>query len=225
MIEVISAVVGVVVAVGALVVSYLAHRHQVTRAAVAGQSEAERTARQAETERRSVLVQASHIQARVVWRPSLLADGEQIAELRVANQSSQPVTQLRAEIAGAPVLEASGLLAASQVRTFVVSRDAVDSADEALNVYFTDVAGLHWHRTANGLLRQGTLEESGEWSWGPFETPLVFTQRVYQAGRDLPLPPPPPLPSSAPIRASYLPFLLPAILLIVAGWLIVRWLA
>ncbi|MEU4064440.1 hypothetical protein AB0F25_18830 [Streptomyces wedmorensis] len=222
MIEIISAVGGVAVAIGALVVSYLAHRHQVARATATGQAEAEQAARQAEAERRSVLNQASHIQARVAWRRSSLSDEERIAELRLFNHSSQPVTQLRAEIAGTPVPEASGSLAASQVRRFIVSRDAVDSADEALDVYFTDVAGLRWHRTARGLLRQGTLEESGEWSWGPYEAPLVFTQRVYQAGRNLDVQI---SPSAGRLyRRSRIPFLLPAILLVVAGWLILRWL-
>ncbi|MFJ1804434.1 hypothetical protein [Streptomyces sp. NPDC088180] len=221
MIEVISAVGGVVVAVGALVVSYLAHRHQVTRAELARQAETEQTARQAETERRSVLVQASHIQAEVTWRPSALASGVRVAELKVANDSSQPVTQLRVEIAGTQVPEASGRLAASRVRTFLVSRDAADSADEALDVYFTDVAGLRWHLTASGLLRQGTLEESGEWSWGPCETPLVFTQRAEEEDHLGWAPAPAP-------RRSILPsaiILLSSIVLIAAGWLIVRWLA
>ncbi|MGC0334741.1 hypothetical protein RKD23_007731 [Streptomyces sp. SAI-170] len=43
-IEAVSAIGGVVVAIGALVVSHLAHRHQVARAAVTGQTEAEQAA-------------------------------------------------------------------------------------------------------------------------------------------------------------------------------------
>jgi hypothetical protein len=185
----IGVVVSALVSVGALAVSFIAHRHQVDRARVLDTKEhrlelAERllAERQARDDRRAELAQASMIDARVVWTPSSLVDGLLAAELKITNRSNQPVSALSAWVGASSIDDVSGGLAAASSRTFQIPlvlealapTDAErDFVNGAYSVAFTDAAGIHWHRDNSGGLRQGSRLDSGEWSWGRREGPPV----------------------------------------------------
>lgn len=197
MVDTISTAVSVLVAVGALAVSLLAHRHQVGRARVLDARErrleaAERSLaqRQEAADRQAVLSQASMIDFYVVWTPSVLVAGVTTPGLRIANLSSQPVSALSATIADEPVADVSGVLAAAGVRTFrlPIAAAAVDTSPGDLNVAFTDVAGNRWCRDGSGGLRQGSRTDTGTWTWGAREAPTVVQATLPPAPSGLPAP-------------------------------------
>jgi hypothetical protein len=187
----IGVVVSALVSVGALAVSFIAHRHQVDRARVLDNKERRLEAterllaqRQALADRQAQLAQASMIDARVVWTPSSLVDGLTAPELKITNQSSQPVSALSAWISNASIDDVSGGLAAASSRTFpllpVLRALGMPDIDPRhfirfciVAVAFTDAAGIHWRRDDSGGLQQGFRLASGEWSWGRREGPPV----------------------------------------------------
>lgn len=185
MITNIGVVVSALVSVGALAVSFIAHRHQVDRARVLDAKErrleaAERllAQRQAFADRQAVLAQASMIDVRIVWTPSSLVDGLTTPELKITNRSSQPVSALSAWVANVSINDVSGKLAAASSRTFplrpaLAAQTMAAIATDDLNVAFTDAAGIHWLRDGSGGLHEGSRLDSGGWSWGPREGPPV----------------------------------------------------
>lgn len=228
MIDTISTAVSALVAVGALAVSFLAHRHQVGRARVLDARERRLEAaeellarRQEDADRQAVLAQASMIDVHVMWTPSTLVDGVDTPELRITNLSSQPVSALSAAIADQPVADVSGVLAAASVRTFrlpVAPAAALDTSPGDLSVAFTDAAGNRWRRDGGGGLRQGSRTDTGAWTWGAREAPTVVRAASSGSPPGSPFGLPP-----FPRRARALAYLLPAavlVLLAVAVWVV-----
>ncbi|MFJ7200977.1 MULTISPECIES: hypothetical protein [unclassified Streptomyces] len=183
MIDSISTVISTLVALGALAVSFIVHRHQVRRAHVLDARERRLEAaeqrmadRQAAADRGAVLAQASMIDIRIVWAASRLVDGLTTPELKLTNVSNQPVLDLRARIADAPVDSVTGGITSAGSRSFPLTRAmAMDATVEPreLNVDFTDAAGIRWRRDGSGGIREGTQLDTGEWTWAARESPAV----------------------------------------------------
>jgi hypothetical protein len=177
MVDTLIAVAGALVALGALTVSYLAHRHQVRRAAALDARERWVDAREREAAEREVLVQASLIGVRVITQPSPLHDGWVRRGLYVVNMSNQPVGNLSAEYRGEAVERVSGTLGAGEERSFPLPPSA-DGARPAtalgrLTIDFTDAAAIRWRRDDGGGLRRGARSPAGEWEWGERQDPVV----------------------------------------------------
>ncbi|MGW6950996.1 hypothetical protein [Streptomyces xanthophaeus] len=107
MIATVVAIVGAVVTIGSLVISYLAHRHQVRRARVLDQREARLQAQEERLEsraravdRRNDLTQASMIETNITVVPSGIHEGSATPHLKIANPSNQPILDLRVTYAG-----------------------------------------------------------------------------------------------------------------------------
>lgn len=199
MVEIAVTVVSTAVAVGALVVSYLTHRHQVRRARAIDVQErqvAEQArlmeGRERAAERRGALVQASMLDVRVTAVPSQLDPRWAVRTLQLGNGSSQPLSDLAATFEGAPLPEVSGVLAAGSRRTFALPQTGWDgSAPAELPVVeFSDAAGLRWRREPHGALRQG-LRTVTEWRWGLVEAPEITQAVVFGQQPGGPLQPAP----------------------------------
>jgi len=202
----IGVIVSALVSVGALTVSFIAHRHQVDRARVLDLKErrleaSERllTQRQALADRQTVLAQASMIDVRVVGNPSILVDGLTTSVLKITNRSSQPVSALSAWMTAAmtndvPINDVPEGLAAASSRSFPLPLPSyLQSLPTAeitrlfvFRVAFTDAAGIHWLRDDSGGLHEGSRLDSGGWWWGPREGPPVVEAMPPSATRPAP---------------------------------------
>ncbi|MFK0259267.1 hypothetical protein [Streptomyces sp. NPDC090445] len=201
MIETIGAVTGVVVSIGSLALAVFGFRHQIVRARLldAREQRLEAAERQLEqrrvaAERQAVLTQASMVDVRLVWTPSRLNEGVKLPELKITNDSTQPILDLAARLGDEPIAGIAGGVAAGDSRSFPVTSAAAvgfaaGSAD--MSVIFTDAAGMRWRRDPGGGLREGRRLADGSWAWASRESPSV------ERAMERPSPSmPPPLPAS-----------------------------
>lgn len=138
------------VALGALVVSALAHRHQVARGVALDVRERALEAREKEAERRERRMQASMIEIRASSTGSPLHNGWVTHRLEVLNPSNQPITNLSATFNGEAVADVSGSLNSGSTRAFSLpppeSGVPAYMVLQCVTVIFTDAAGTRWRR-------------------------------------------------------------------------------
>lgn len=138
------------VALGALVVSFLAHRHQVARGVALDARERALEAREKEADRRERRMQASMIEIRHSSTGSPLHDGWVTHRLDILNPSNQPVTDLSATCYGETVADVSGSLNSGSTRSFPLPPPESDVPAymvlQYVTVFFTDAAGMRWRR-------------------------------------------------------------------------------
>lgn len=196
------------VALGALVVSFLAHHHQVARAAALDVREGHVEARERELERRERRIQASMIEVRVNASRSSLHDGWVTPRVEIVNPSNQPIGDLAAECRGAVVSGVSGSVASGAARSFSLPPSENGAQPELLlhqfTLIFTDAAGTRWRRDGKGGLRRGVLGPDDELEWTDREEPVITQSRAHGY-----LPPPSPYPQQPAPTAPGPPLRLP----------------
>lgn len=165
------------VALGALVVSALAHRHQVARSVALDVRERAVEAREKEAERRERRMQASMIEIRATSTGSPLHDGWVTQRLEILNPSNQPITDLSATFNGEAVADVSGSLNSGSARAFSLppsgSGVPAHTVLQYVTVFFTDAAGMRWRRDGTRGLWRGVLMPDGEWRWTDREDPVI----------------------------------------------------
>ncbi|RSS58351.1 hypothetical protein, partial [Streptomyces sp. WAC06614] len=201
MIETVIAVVGAVVTVGSLVISYLAHRHQVQRARVLDQREARLQAREERMEararaadRRQDMTQASMIETSVTIVPSGIHEGLATPHLKITNPTNQAIADLSITYDDRRITDAPRGLGPGARRLVPLPVTTTPGDDPArflvrLVVDFTDAAGTRWRKERGMGLRQGATGRDGEQLWLRSEAPIVGPVAV---------PDSPPPPMSAP---------------------------
>ncbi|MGW7030440.1 hypothetical protein ACWGFX_25175 [Streptomyces xanthophaeus] len=185
MIATVVAIVGAVVTIGSLVISYLAHRHQVQRARVLDQREARLQAQEERLEsraravdRRNDLTQASMIETNITVVPSGIHEGSATPHLKIANPSNQPILDLRITYAGHHLTDAPRGLGPGDRRSIPLPVTTTPSEDPTgfllqLVIDFTDASGTRWRREGGIGLQQAASSVSGEQLWLPREPPVV----------------------------------------------------
>ncbi|MEU7731198.1 hypothetical protein AB0B78_39265 [Streptomyces sp. NPDC040724] len=232
MIATVVAVVGAVVTIGSLVISYLAHRHQVQRAVVLDQREARLQAQEERLEararvadRRNDLTQASMIETNITVVPSGIHEGSATPHLEITNPSNQAILDLRITYAGHHITDAPKGLGPGDRRSIplpvtTTPRDDPTSFLLQLVIDFTDASGNRWRKEGGVGLQQGADGRNGEQLWLPREPPivgLITSPPSYTA-------PPAPAPA-APRRRSKAPLLATVVLLLAVLAITVWWLA
>ncbi|MEU7484840.1 hypothetical protein [Streptomyces sp. NPDC042319] len=178
------AIVGAVIALGALLVSYRAHRHQVRRAEQLDGREREVEARERRAEERAkaaerqeTLAQAAMVHLSVAPVASSLHPDWITPQVTVANLSSQPIRELLVCIAEIPVSDECGDVSSGQTRRIslpsTASRSTLGMLQLAVRIEFTDAAGLRWRKHSDGGLQEGQPAADGDWTWGARESPPV----------------------------------------------------
>ncbi|ORT53692.1 hypothetical protein [Streptomyces sp. CB03238] len=165
------------VALGALIVSFLAHRHQVARGVALDVRERALEAREKEAERRERRMQASMIEIRHSSNGSPLHEGWVTHRLEILNPSNQPITDLSATYNGEAVADVSGSLNSGSTRVFPLpppeSGIPAYMVLQYVTVFFTDAAGMRWRRDGAGGLWRGVLMPDSEWRWTDREEPVI----------------------------------------------------
>jgi hypothetical protein len=184
-IETLIAVFSSLVALGALVVSFMAHRHQVVRAAALDDRERRVDARERALQRREQRVHASMIEVRMSTSPSSLHDGWVTPRLEIVNPSNQPISGLSASFRGEELDSVFGMVAPGEVRHFTLpSLDTADDADltlQRITLSFTDAAGIRWRRSGGGRLQRGVRRAASETAvrWEvDLEDPVITESRA-----------------------------------------------
>ncbi|CAM5616385.1 hypothetical protein [Streptomyces avidinii] len=238
MIATVVAIVGAVVTVASLLISYLAHRHQVQRAAVLDQREARLQAQEERLEtraravdRRNDLAQASMIETNITVVPSGIHEGSATPHLKIANPSNQPVLDLRITYAGQHITGAPRGLGPGDQRSIPLPVTTTRGEDPTgfllqLVIDFTDASGTRWRKEGGIGLQQAASSPNGEQRWLPREPPVVGPVTMPSARRaDGPPPWAPASPAPAPgpparrrRRATLLAALLLLAVLAIAIW-------
>ncbi|MFI8952645.1 hypothetical protein ACIGO6_40025 [Streptomyces sp. NPDC053750] len=187
MIDTLIAAFSSIVALGALVVSFIAHRHQVVRAAALDLREERVEAREQTLERREQRIQASMIEIRVTSSQSSLHDGWVTPRLEIVNPSNQPITALNASDRGEAVGGVSGSVSSGTTRSFPLLPSESGVLPHQVTITFTDAAGTRWRRDGGGGLQRGVRTANGGWDWRDREEPVITESR---ANDYLPAPPP-----------------------------------
>jgi hypothetical protein len=195
--EILIATFGSLVALGALVVSFMAHRHQVARAAALDVRERRIDARERALEQRERRIQASMIEVRMSVSPSSLHDGWVTPRLEIVNPSNQPIKINFVEYRGEALADGFGTLGSGAVRS--ISLPPLENGDHAdmmlqdITIALRDAAGASWRRDGGGGLRRGYRRPNGVWVWSDREDPVIAESRSndYPAPpREAPTPPP-----------------------------------
>lgn len=205
-VEILIAAFSSLVALGAVVVSYMAHRHQVARAAALDAREERIEARERALEKQEQRIQASMIEVRTSAHRSSLHDGWVTPRLEIVNPSNQPIWDLTATYRDEALADVFGAVAPGAARSFPLpaSEDGAhaDLMLHRVTLFFTDAAGTRWSRDGGGGLRRGILRANEEWEWMPREDPVITESRAIQAPQDPPGSKFAPQPSPPP-AASY----------------------
>ncbi|MFG2359929.1 hypothetical protein [Streptomyces sp. NPDC048521] len=203
MVEILMAAFGSLVALGALVVSFMAHRHQVARAAALDVREGRIEARERALDQREQRIQASMIEVHASTSRSSLHDGWVTPRLTIVNPSNQPVRGLTASYRGEAVPDVFGSLGPGTARSFPLPPSGngaeADLVLHQITLTFTDAAGNRWLRDGGGGLRRGVRTAEGEWEWMDREDPVITESR---ANDYRPAPQPPPDHRPAPSHRS-----------------------
>ncbi|MGW7033436.1 hypothetical protein ACWGFX_40485 [Streptomyces xanthophaeus] len=185
MIATVVAIVGAVVTICSLVISYLAHRHQVQRAAVLDQREARLQAQEERLEsraravdRRNDLTQASMIETNITVVRSGIHEGSATPHLKIANPSNQPILDLRITYGGHHITDAPRGLGPGGQHSIPLPVTTTPSEDPTgflpqLVIDFTDASGTRWRKEGGVGLQQATSSLNGEQLWLPRESPVV----------------------------------------------------
>ncbi|MFI8391831.1 hypothetical protein [Streptomyces sp. NPDC085540] len=239
MIATVVAIVGAVVTVGSLLISYLAHRHQVQRAAVLDQREARLQAQEERLEtraravdRRNDLAQASMIETNITVVPSGIHEGSATPHLKIANPSNQPIVDLRITYAGQHLTDAPRGVGPGDQRSIPLPVTTTRGEDPTgfllqLVIDFTDASGTRWRKEGGIGLQQAASSPNGEQRWLPREPPVVGPVTMPSARAEWP--PPPYAPAGSAPAPSYPPARyrrkasLPAVLLLLAVLAIIIW--
>lgn len=199
MVETLIAAFSSLVALGALVVSFMAHRHQVARAAALDVREGRIEARERALEQREQRIQASMIEVHASASRSSLHDGWVTPRLTIVNPSNQPIRDLTASYRGEAVPDVVGSVGPGTTRSFPLPPSGngarTDLVLPQVTLHFTDAAGTRWRRDGSGGLHRGIRRANGEWEWMDREDPVITESRA----NDYLSPPP-----SAPARSPYL---------------------
>jgi hypothetical protein len=189
-IETLIAAFGSLVALGALVVSFMAHPHQVARAAALDVREGRIEAREVALEQREQRVQASMIEVHVRASRSALHDGWVTPRLTIVNPSNQPVTDLAASYLGETLPDVCGPVGPGTTRSFPLPpNDArAEPVLHHVTLAFTDAAGTRWRRDGGGGLHRGVPRPDGQWEWTAREEPVIGESlaHVYPAANERP---------------------------------------
>ncbi|WP_392749514.1 hypothetical protein [Streptomyces sp. LN590] len=182
-VETLIAAFGSVVALGALVVSLMAHRHQVARAAALDDRESRVEARELAVVRREARVQASMIEVRTGMRRSDLHPSWVNQTLQIVNPSNQPILLHSGCTRGGRALpDVSGRVDPGATRHFRlpgwVGSNLSAGIGHGITIVFTDAGDIRWRRDAHGGLQRGLLGEGGAWEWGEREDPVITESRA-----------------------------------------------
>lgn len=198
MVETLVASFGTIVALGALVVSLMAHRHQVARAAALDARERRVEAREEALEQREQRIQASMIEVHTSASRSSLHDGWVTPRLTIVNPSNQPIRGLTASYRDEVVSDVFGSVGPGTTRSFPLPPSGNDVQAglilHQVTLVFTDAAGTRWRRDGGGGLHRGIQRADGEWEWMGREDPVITESRT----NDYPAAPPAPAPAPAP---------------------------
>jgi hypothetical protein len=181
-VETLIAAFGSLVALGALVVSFMAHRHQVARAAALDVREGRIEARERALEQREQRIQASMIEVHASASRSSLHDGWVTPRLVIVNPSNQPIRDLTASYRGEAVPDVFGSVGPGTTRSFPLPPSGngarADLVLPQVTLHFTDAAGTRWRRDGSGGLRRGIRRANGEWEWMGREDPVITESRA-----------------------------------------------
>ncbi|GAP47074.1 hypothetical protein [Streptomyces azureus] len=182
MVETLIAAFGSLVALGALVVSFMAHRHQVARAAALDVREGRIEARERALEQREQRIQASMIEVHASASRSSLHDDWVTPRLMIVNPSNQPIRDLTASYRGEAVPDVFGSVGPGTTRSFPLPPSGNDARTDLVlpqvTLHFTDAAGTRWRRDGSGGLYRGIRRANGEWEWMGREDPVITESRA-----------------------------------------------
>ncbi|MEU6317430.1 hypothetical protein [Streptomyces sp. NPDC047009] len=175
MAELVFGVIGAVVGLGGLALTFVGNRQQRRQARELGAREAHLRAQERETERRQASVHASMLRVEVTRHASTLDPSVSLWRLTVTNGSTQPFTGVALryddQALGSPTLNGHLNPGASKADTLPVADGEPDPA--RCVVEFTDVAGRLWRRRATGDLRLGRRGPDGQLSWDAGEAYFI----------------------------------------------------
>lgn len=175
-IQTLTAVLGALIGLAGLLVSYLAHRHKVRHDAALAAEEMRLLEREREAEQQEARVQASMLRVHVALSRSALHDGLVTPKVVVANQSNQPIQDVCVSLRDEAVGETSLFPTGEMVFPLPLSEAATPTGRlmREVTIDFTDAAGIRWRRQSGGSLRRGRINEAlGAWEWGEPEAPVV----------------------------------------------------
>jgi hypothetical protein len=179
MTEVVFGVIGAVIGLGGLALTYTGHRHQRAQARELDARERRLREREQEAERREESLHASMLLVEIRKQPSSLDPAATLWRLTVTNGSAQPFTGVSLRYGdqslSTPTLD--GLLnpGASTAETLPVTDGAPEPG--RCVVEFTDIAGRLWRRRVTGDLRRGRPGVDGQVVWDSNEPAFIHVSR------------------------------------------------
>ncbi|MGV9243587.1 hypothetical protein [Streptomyces sp. NPDC003710] len=180
MAELVFGIIGAVVGLGGLVLTYVGHRHQRQQARELDVREAALRARERDSERREATLHASMLRVEVSQRASTLDAAVTLWRLTVTNASTQPFTGVSLLYGDQPLSPPglNGLLnpGDSTGDTLPVGDGEPDPARCVAE--YTDVAGRLWRRWATGDLHRGHRWSDGEVIWETGEASYIHAAGI-----------------------------------------------
>ncbi|GGJ63295.1 hypothetical protein [Streptomyces brasiliensis] len=179
MAELVFGVIGAVVGLGGLALTFVGNRQQRRQARELGARETHLQAREREAERREASVHASMLRVEVTRHASTLDPSVSLWRLTVTNGSTQPFTGVALRYddraLGSPTLN-------GHLNPGASTADALPVAGEPdparCVVEFTDVAGRLWRRRATGDLRLGRRGPDGQVTWDADEPYAIHARDI-----------------------------------------------
>jgi hypothetical protein len=183
--ELVFGIIGAVVGLGGLVLTYVGHRHQRRQARELDAREAALRARERDSERREATLHASMLRVEVSQRASTLDAAVTLWRLTVTNASTQPFTGVSLLYGDQPLTTPAlnGLLNPGDSTGDALPVGDGEPDPARCVVEFTDVAGRLWRRLATGDLHRGLSRGSdGEDTWETGEAAYIHAAGIEWRG-------------------------------------------
>lgn len=188
MTELVFGIIGAVVGLGGLVLTYVGNRHQRQQARELDAREARLRSREREAERREAALHASMLLVKVSRHASSLDPSVALWRLKATNDSTQPFT-------GVVLHYGDQALTTLALNGHLNPGDSVEDAlplaegepdPSRCVVDFVDVTGQLWRRRATGDLRRGRRAPDGQVAWDVDAPYALLASRIGEPARPAP---------------------------------------